>query len=262
LTFLARLRRLLEALDDQDVALAAAADAMSGALAGDHLVHLFGSGHSVIPVMEAFPRYGSFAGLHPLLDPRLMWWNVLGPGGVREFHWLEQAEGYVQNFLAHRPIGTGDVLVVFSHGGRNAAPVEAAAYGRRREAVVVAITSSRNLDRPATHSSGQRLADIADIVVDTGVPAADALVDVPGWDSPVAGASTIVACACMNELIARTATRLAERGMKLPTFVSPTTAGAAADHNEQVFAAYRDRVLRAQLRTTPGRAGAGHANPQ
>lgn len=251
MTFLARLRRLLAALDDQDAAFAAAADAMAGALATDRLVHLFGSGHSVIPVMEAFPRYGSYPGLHPLLDPRLMWWNVLGPGGVREFHWLEQTEGYVDNFLGHRPIGAGDVMVVFSHGGRNAAPVEAAAHGRRREAVVVAITSSRNFDRPATHSSGQRLADLADIVVDTGVPAADALVEVAGWDHPVAGASTIVACACMNELIARTATRLAERGVKLPTFVSPTANGAAADRNEQVFAAHRDRVLRAELRTTP-----------
>jgi len=258
LTFLARLRRLLEALDDQDATLAAAADAMSGALAGDRLVHLFGSGHSVIPVMEAFPRYGSYAGLHPLLDPRLMWWNVLGPGGVREFHWLEQAEGYVEHFLAHRPIAAGDVLVVFSHGGRNAAPVEAAAYGRQRQAVVVAITSTHNLDRPATHSSGQRLADLADIVVDTGVPAADALVEVPGWDNTVAGASTIVACACMNELIARTATRLAERGVELPTFVSPTASGAAADHNDRVFAAYHDRVLRAQLRTTP----VDHVDPQ
>jgi uncharacterized phosphosugar-binding protein len=257
LTFLARLRGLLEALDSQDAALEAAADAMSGALADGRLVHLFGSGHSVIPVMEAFPRYGSYAGLHPLLDPRLMWWNVLGPGGVREFHWLEQAEGYVRNFLSHRPIAAGDVMVVFSHGGRNAAPVEAAAYGREREAVVIAITSSRNFDRPATHSSGLRLADVAGIVVDTGVPAADALVEVAGWDNPVAGASTIVACACMNELIARTASRLAERGVKLPTFVSPTASGAAEDHNDRVFAAFRDRLLSAELRAAP----AGHLDP-
>ncbi|HEY8474264.1 MAG TPA: sugar isomerase domain-containing protein [Natronosporangium sp.] len=251
MTFLARLRELLAALENQDAALSAAADAMADALAADRLVHLFGSGHSVIPVMEAFPRYGSYAGFHPLLDPRLMWWNVLGPGGVREFHWLEQAEGYVDNFLNHRPIGAGDVMLVFSHGGRNAAPVEAAAHGRRRQATVVAITSSHNLDRPATHSSGQRLAELADIVIDTGVPAADALVDIAGWDYPVAGGSTIVACACTNELIARTASRLAERGVKLPTFVSPTANGAAEDHNDRVFAAHRDRVLRAELRTTP-----------
>ncbi len=68
------------------------------------LVHLFGSGHSVIPVMDSFPRYGSFVGLNPLTDPRLMWHNVLGPGGVRELLWLERTEGYVANFLANCPI--------------------------------------------------------------------------------------------------------------------------------------------------------------
>jgi uncharacterized phosphosugar-binding protein len=41
------------------------------------LVHLFGSGHSVIPVLDVFPRYGSFAGFHPLMDSRLMWTQVL-----------------------------------------------------------------------------------------------------------------------------------------------------------------------------------------
>lgn len=51
------------------------------AIASGHRVYLFGSGHSVIPVMDVFPRYGSFVGFYPLYDPRLMWHNVIGPGG-------------------------------------------------------------------------------------------------------------------------------------------------------------------------------------
>jgi uncharacterized phosphosugar-binding protein len=54
------------------------------------LVHLFGSGHSIIPVLDIFPRYGSFAGFHPLMDSRLMWTQVLGSGGVREVLKLER----------------------------------------------------------------------------------------------------------------------------------------------------------------------------
>ncbi|TIT87675.1 MAG: SIS domain-containing protein, partial [Mesorhizobium sp.] len=41
------------------------------------LVHLYGSGHSVLPAQEMFPRYGSFVGFNPLTDPRVMWHNVL-----------------------------------------------------------------------------------------------------------------------------------------------------------------------------------------
>jgi uncharacterized phosphosugar-binding protein len=42
------------------------------------LVHLYGSGHSVLPVQETFPRYGSYVGFNLLTDPREMWHNVLG----------------------------------------------------------------------------------------------------------------------------------------------------------------------------------------
>ena len=129
--FVARLIPLLAGLEDQAEAFGQASSLMAGSIMKGGLVHLFGSGHSVIPVMDSFPRYGSFVGLNPLTDPRLMWHNVLGPGGVRELLWLERTEGYVANFLANCPIRAGDVVIVFSHGGRNAAPVEAARFARR-----------------------------------------------------------------------------------------------------------------------------------
>lgn len=257
--FLPRLAALLERLDGQQDALDSGAESMAEALATDNLVHLFGSGHSTIPVMEAFPRYGSFAGLNPLIDPRLSWWEVLGPGGVQELLWLERTEGYVSNFLGHRPIHAGDVVVVFSHGGRNAAPVEAAMIARKQGARVIGITSRANLSRPATHSSGHRLADLADVVVDTGVPAEDALVTLEGWGAPVGGASTVVACACMTEMLVRTAARLLARGVTLPTFVCPTAPGATAEANEQTFAAHRERVLRASLRDESSRDAASRS---
>lgn len=208
--FLGHLQGVLRTVQStQSEVFAAAADQMASTLEGGGLVHLFGSGHSVIPVMDAFPRYGSFVGFNPLTDPRLMWSSVLGPGGVRELLWLERTEGYIECFLSHEAISPGDTLIVFSHGGRNAAPVEAALHGGQRGAAVIAVTSKQNLSRPAEHSSGRRLAEVADVVIDTCVPVEDALVTVAGWPAPVSGASTIVACACVGELIQLVATRLA-----------------------------------------------------
>ena len=113
------------------------------------LVHLFGSGHSVIPTLEAFPRYGSFVGLNPLNDPRLMWHNVLGPGGVRELLWLERTENYIDKFLDHEPLAAGDVIVIYSHSGLNAVGIDAALYAKARGlfvvAVVVAVPSGAGL---------------------------------------------------------------------------------------------------------------------
>jgi uncharacterized phosphosugar-binding protein len=249
--FLGHLQAVLQDVrETQHEAFAAAAEQIAGTLQGGGLVHLFGSGHSVIPVMDAFPRYGSFVGFNPLMDPRLMWTSVLGPGGVRELLWLERTEGYIERFLSHEPISAGDTLIVFSHGGRNAAPVEAAMYARDLGATVIAVTSKQNLSRPAEHSSGQRLADVAKIVIDTCVPVQDALVDVDGWPAPVAGASTIVACACVGELITLVAERLAAQGVTLPTFVSPTVPGASVQSNDHVFAAHQERLREAAQRSS------------
>jgi uncharacterized phosphosugar-binding protein len=243
--FVTRLIPLLAKLEEQDEAFGQASRLMADTIVRGGLVHLFGSGHSVIPVMDSFPRYGSFVGLNPLTDPRLMWHNVLGPGGVRELLWLERTEGYVANFLANCPINEGDVLIAFSHGGRNAAPVEAARFARQAGASVIAVTSKLNLSTPASHSSGKRLVDFADITIDTGVPVEDALVTVDGWDAPVAGGSTIVACVCVGELVARTAQHVAAQGVSLPTFISPTVPGWSVEANDTVFHAYRARLRQA-----------------
>jgi uncharacterized phosphosugar-binding protein len=225
-----------------------AAERMAKAIASGGLVHLFGSGHSVIPVMDCYPRYGSFVGFNPLTDPRLMWCSVLDAGGVRELLWLERTEGYIRQYLANRPISAGDVLVVFSHGGRNAAPVEAAMYGREAGACVVGVSAASNTERPVQHSSGQRLFDVSDIRVDTGVPVEDALVSLDGWPAPLSSASSIVACVCVGELVWRTAERLLQRGVTMPTFVSPTVPGASVETNGEVFEAHRRYQMRAAER--------------
>ena len=61
---------------------------------------------------------------------RLSWFNVLGTGGVRELLWLERTEGYIGNFLGNYPFADGDTLVVYSHGGLNAAGIDASLYAR------------------------------------------------------------------------------------------------------------------------------------
>jgi uncharacterized phosphosugar-binding protein len=220
-------------------------------LADGGLVHLFGSGHSVLPCQEAFPRYGSFIGLNPLTDPHVMWHDVLGTGGVRELLWLERTEGYIDKFLAHQPINAGDSMIVFSHSGRNAAGIETALYAKERGVFVVAVTSGAMLDQAASHSSGNRLPDVADVVIDTCAPVEDAIVPVEGWSRPVSGASTVLAMSLTHELIARTATALAGKGIELPTFASPTIPGVTLHDTDMVYGEYRERMLEAQRKHLP-----------
>lgn len=234
-SYTAALTALIHGVEEtQDAVLTAVADQCVISLKQGGLIHLFGSGHSVIPTMDAYPRYGSFVGLHPIFDPRLMWHNVLGPGGVRELLWLERREDYVENLLQNEPINDGDVLIAFSHGGTNIAAIEACEYARARGCATVGITSMQNADAAARHSRGLKLSTVVDTVIDTGVPVEDALVDV-GWTRPVGGSSTVIATIIMQELICRIAAKLSEQGIQLPTFVSPTVPGASVSSNNEVF---------------------------
>ncbi len=215
-----------------------AAELFADSIAAGGRVYLFGSGHSVIPVMDVFPRYGSFVGFYPLYDPRLMWSNVIGPNGARELLWIERREGYVEQFLQSYPIGAGDCLVVFSHGGTNAAPIEAALYAHSRGARVVSVSSMQNASAAARrHSSGHALPDIADIAIDNCVEPEDAQVDV-GRPEKVAAGSTMAAVFVAMSLVAETGARLAAEGYPLTTFVSPNMHGVAKDHNLRVFDEY------------------------
>jgi uncharacterized phosphosugar-binding protein len=192
--------------------------------------------------MDVFPRYGSFVGFVPLYDPRLMWSNVVGPGGARELLWLERQEGYAPVFLRSFPLRRGDCIVVFSHGGLNAAPVDAALYARARGLTGTTVSSLANAAAAEpTHSSGQRLSDVAHVAIDNCVAPEDSQVDV-GRLEKVAAASTLAGVLVAMSLVAEVGARLAARGYPLDTFVSPNVPGVRPDHNDAVFEAYARRL--------------------
>ncbi len=229
----------------QRAAIHDAAVMMASSAAAGGLVHLFGSGHSVLPVQDVFPRYGSYPVFHPLMDSRLMWTDVLGSGGAQTLLWLERREGYARVLFENEPVRSGDVMVVFSHGGLNAVGIEVAMEARARGLKVVAITSMDNQrHNAATHSSGRKLSEIADLVIDNCVPARDALVDIQGWRAPVAAGSTVAFVTIAMAIVADVAAELARRGIAPPVFVSPNVPGIPPDNNAGVFAAYEQALRR------------------
>ena len=218
---------------------------MADCIAKGGLVHLFGSGHSVLPVQDIFPRYGAFPGFRPLMDMRLMWTSVIGSGGAKGLLWLERREGYASILFENEPIRAGDVMVVFSHGGLNAAGIEVLLEAKKRGLTTVAITSMDNYrKREATHSSKKKLPDVADYVIDNCVPAEDALVNVDGWKAPVAAGSTVSTVTIAMAIVAQVASELAAKGMQPPVFVSPNVPGIPADNNNRVYEEYERSLKR------------------
>jgi len=239
--YLDRIQGILSEIQTKEMKnIRVAAKIMAAAIRKKGRVYMFGSGHSVIPVLDIFPRYGSYVGFFPLYDPRLMWSSVIGPGGARELLWLERQEGYARVFLQSYPLEKRDAMLVFSHGGLNAAPIEMALEARARGLKVVTVSSHANAKiGKRSHSSGKILSEAADVAIDNHVPPEDALVDV-GQIERVAAGSTVAAVSIAMSLVAETAAVLAKTGQVPPTFVSPNVRGVPPGHMAGVYQAFTE----------------------
>src|SRR5215208_1906953 len=225
--FLTAARELLDRLAAQTEALDRASRICAEAIGEGGLVHAFGTGHSRIPVEELFPRYGSYPGFNPIVELSMTFHTqVVGANGQRQAMFIERVEGLAEAILANFDLRPPDALLVFSHGGNTAVPIELARGGRERGLPVVVVTSvAHTTASPPAHSSGTRLLDHADVVLDLATPPGDALVAIEGVDTPVAPGSSFTAIALANELKARTAVLLAARGRLPPVLTSPVLVG-------------------------------------
>ena len=213
------------------------------AIASGKMVHLFGSGHSVLPIQDMFPRYGGVVGWHPLMDPRLMWSNVIGPGGARELLWIERQEGYIKNFLQSYNLQAGEVMIIYSHGGLNAAPIETALYAKERGLKVIVVTSGDNYAKAQpTHSSGKMLGDVADLMISNCCPLEDALVQIPNYPQRVGASSTVGAIVVTQCIASETALKLQKAGHEMFIFVSPNVTECPPDYMNQVYDNYTKLV--------------------
>ncbi len=151
---------------------------------------------------------------------------------------LERLPGLVPALLARYPVGPKDVMIVVSTSGVNAAPVEAAMFGRTRGATVIAITSESYSQAAA--NGRPRIADLADIVLDNGAPPGDATQDAGADGLMVGPVSTVIGAALLNAALAETARRLIAAGGPAPIYVSANMPGAA-DRNEDLIRRYQPR---------------------
>jgi uncharacterized phosphosugar-binding protein len=226
------------------------------AIAADGLVHLFGTGHSRIPVEEMFPRYGSYPGFNPIVELSMTFHTqVVGANGQRQAMFIERMPGLAEVILKNFTFAPSDVMIVFSAGGSTAVPVEMARGARARGIRVIAVTAvAQSTSADPEAGGGSRLLEEADLVIDLCTPHADALVTVDGLDTPVGPGSTISAVAIVNAIKVRTAELLVARDAMPAVITRASVVGA--ERSEALFdEAYREHARR--LARAIGQQGGG-----
>ena len=227
--YLKKCRELVDKVDAQREFIDRAAAWFSETILAGRMVHVFGSGHSRILVEEMWPRYGSFPGFNPIVELSLTFHNlVVGANGQRQAMFLENVSGFANRILRNYDLSPKDCALVASSSGCNVVPIEIAAEFKRQGMKVVAIISKEHSDASTSqHGAGKKLQDFADIVLDTGAPVGDAMVRVPGLETPVAPGSTVGGCMLINCLKAEVAARLTAAGSPPKVLTAGAVVGKA-----------------------------------
>ena len=212
-----------------------AAEIMAESIARDRWVHMFGCGHATLPIEELYPRIGGFVGFHPMIElPLSFFTHIVGEMGVHQFVFLERVEGYGNEIMKSYTFDPSDTMWIFSHSGINNVNIDIALEAKRHGMKVVATGSAEAYRSiPSRHSSGKRIFDIADVVVDTCVPASDASVTLKNHKDMVGPVSTMAFVSCVWMIVTTVAEILADRGIHV--FIHPS-------HNVPGDTTARDRL--------------------
>lgn len=216
-------------LSHDPAAIEAAAEAVTTTGRDGGLVRPAGAGHSLAAVLETFFRAGGLAFVRPFYDA-----SILPLVGARASTAGERVPGKGRALAEAAGIEARDTVVVFSNSGVNPFPVEIAKVAREAGATVVALTSSA-ASAGAPLRAGQRLSDLADVVLDTLVPAGDAT-----WpqDAPVTAPVSSLATTALWTAVLR---GVHDRWPDAPRWRSANVAGTD-DANAAVLARYADRI--------------------
>jgi len=231
-----RLRILIDEVEAQGPQIEAAAELMAKSIEAGGIVHVFGSGHSHMMAEEVFYRAGGLWAFNAMLDINLTSFGTLRAGMV------ERTEGYARVVLDSFDVRAGEVVVIVSNSGINPVPIELAMDARERGAATIAVTSAEHYgDAVSRHSSGKKLVDVVDLVIDSRVPAGDGILILDGMDSAVGASSTVLGAALMNAIVAQVAGTLLAHGTQPPVIVSMNVPNGD-ERNRELEAKYGPRL--------------------
>jgi uncharacterized phosphosugar-binding protein len=243
-TYLSRCADLLDCVRRQEPQIRQAAEWCAATILTGRMVHVFGSGHSRIMVEELWPRYGSFPGFNPIVELSLTFHNpVVGCNGQRQAMFIENVPGLADRILRNFVLDPRDTALVISSSGCNIVPIEMAlGFQRARIRVIALVSLAHARASTSRHPAGKRLDEICDVVLDTGAPPGDAMVQIEGLATPVSPGSTVGGCMVINCLKAEIAQRLTAAGQPPTVLTSPVHVGP--DRSAELFEAAYDEHAR------------------
>ena len=220
----------------------AAAELMSEAIKNDRLIHVYGGGgHTTLPVGEMFFRAGGLSCINPIMETGLSVFNQ-----ALKYLELERTVNYGSSIVKYYGLKKDDVLIIFHNIGINPATIDAAMEAKKCGARIIAVSSSywqeeMPADHFIRHPNKTNLFDYADVKIDDFNPVGDAVVTVPGLETPIAPVSNVIDFYIAHLLEIETVRLCIQKGVTPPVWSSANTPGGD-EKNAAYLEKYKPRI--------------------
>lgn len=231
-----RLERLATANGPIDDAIALVTDAV---MAGG-IVQAFGTGHSEAFAMEIAGRAGGLIAANRIPLRALVLRGGRDVSALRGAD-LERDANVAEDLLSLFDLNPNDVFMIASNSGVNGSIVGVAVAAKARGHKVIAVTSLEHTSRvQPKHSSGKRLSEVADIVIDNLAPFGDSTLELEGGIG-VGAVSSLTAAFIAQRITFGVAETMRLRGKTPPVYISANIPGGD-EHNRALEDLYGKRI--------------------
>lgn len=230
-----------KAYDTQGEKLMEASRVLAECTKNDGIIHLFGAGHSGLVTEDVFWRSATMANVHAIFES-----SVSGINEITKTGKLEKLEGLGTILVDYNHVAPPDAMICISNSGNNAATVDVALACKAKGVPVIAFTNPIYADQLTTqHSSGKKLKDVADIVIDNCSLIGDAAVELDGLEVKVGATSTIPVVFMLPALLVQTCENLLEERVKPDVYYNghlEYESGMVKEHNTALVEKYYRRI--------------------
>ncbi|NBJ70366.1 MULTISPECIES: SIS domain-containing protein [Clostridia] len=228
---------LHQVVEEEDENIIQAANIIKESIKNDGVLHVFGCGHSQMYAMELFYRAGGLVPVNAILSPPLS----LAPSAPLST-FSERQEGLAKVILDGENVQQQDVMLIVSTSGRNVVPIEMAIEAKKKGLQVIALTSlSFSNEVESRYKNGEKLYQLADIVLDNHGEPGDAIMETPGLKSKFGSTSSIIGFTILQSIVVQVIENLVKDGGEPPIYVS-SNLDKGDQINKRFIEKYRNRI--------------------
>ncbi|HIY93075.1 SIS domain-containing protein [Companilactobacillus sp. HBUAS56275] len=202
-------------------------------------VYIFGASHAGILSEEMYYRAGGMMTINAIFGREVM----LDRKPITFTSKMERLEGYGTALASTVNFKEGDVLILHSVSGRNPVIIDLGLAAKKKGVKIIALTNlTYSKSVTSRHSSGKRLFEIADIVIDNHGDIGDAACTIKGVDQKVGPTSTVIGASILNSIVVEVNQQLVESGIKNPPIFYSANLDGGDKLNRQLYDEYKNSI--------------------